>query len=207
MALPKDISISFAFLRECLSRDDATPHRLRWNHRPLAHFPDERTCKIWNTKWAGKPAGSLNKHHGYWIVMLPVGNRLRPVKTQQILWTLDHGRRPEYEVDHANRHPADNWPVNLREATRVDVRGVHWHKPTGQWRVRIRVGRRDLHVGLFDTFEEACDARRSAENVYHPFHVQPKPIHPLDLIPEGSIVTECYRIGGEPRWTTTFAYA
>ncbi len=32
---------------------------LTWRARPREHFQSERICKIWNTKYAGKIAGTI----------------------------------------------------------------------------------------------------------------------------------------------------
>jgi hypothetical protein len=46
------------------------------------------------------------------------------------------------------------------------VTGVHWHKRDKKWIARIKVDKKDLYIGMFDTFEEAVAARKEAEIKY-----------------------------------------
>jgi hypothetical protein len=78
MALARDTHIPIWYLIQCFVLDRTLPSGLRWRERPLAHFPDKRMWKTWNTKWAGKPAGSLG-NQGYWIVILKT-YRASPIK-------------------------------------------------------------------------------------------------------------------------------
>ena len=50
--------------------------------------------------------------------------------------------------------------------------GVYWHKPCGKWQARITGNGKNLHLGLFDNFEDAVYAREQAEVKYdyHPNH-------------------------------------
>lgn len=73
-------------------------------------------------------------------------------------------------VDHINRNPLDNRLVNLRLATssqnqannglRADntsgYKGVSWSKSSLKWVSKINVNGRKLHLGYFDTKEEAA---------------------------------------------------
>jgi len=46
------------------------------------------------------------------------------------------------------------------------VKGVHQHID-GRWIARIGFKYERIYLGIFDTFEEAAEARREAENVYY----------------------------------------
>ena len=43
-------------------------------------------------------------------------------------------------------------------------------KSKGKWRARISVETKEIHLGLFDTFEEAVIAREAAELKYYGFN-------------------------------------
>ena len=47
------------------------------------------------------------------------------------------------------------------------VRGVSMYKRTGQWKVRIKTNGVDIHLGYFTNKEDAIDARKEAELIYH----------------------------------------
>lgn len=83
-------------------------------------------------------------------------------------------------VDHINHNPLDNRKSNLRVCTNSQnnmnkgkqsnntsgYRGVDWHKQNNKWHARIHVNKRKIHLGYFDTKEEAIEARKQAELEY-----------------------------------------
>lgn len=83
-------------------------------------------------------------------------------------------------VDHINGDTLDNRTSNLRIATRAENqrncktqhncesgrKGVRLHKQCGKWQSRITVNDKEIYLGLFNTFEEACAAREKAEDHY-----------------------------------------
>lgn len=86
------------------------------------------------------------------------------------------GEWPAHEVDHCDGVRTNNAYGNLRQAsrkensynhgTRVDntsgVRGVSFKKDKGKWRATIQQNRQSHHLGYFDEFELAVEARRNA---------------------------------------------
>lgn len=79
---------------------------------------------------------------------------------------------PKLHVDHENGNGLDNQRTNLRVATprqnawnqqvsRKSIsgyKGVSWHPQTAQWRARIKVDGKSMHLGLFDDAIEAAHA-------------------------------------------------
>lgn len=82
-------------------------------------------------------------------------------------------------TDHMNGDGLDNRRCNLRLASKVEngmnakrgdrnssgFKGVSWHKPARKWQARISVNRKQLHLGLYLSAEDAhaAYARASAE--------------------------------------------
>ena len=78
-----------------------------------------------------------------------------------------------YEVDHINLDTLDNRLCNLRIVThqqnqinqplqknnKSGVSGVSYYPPRKKFRARIKVGQHDIHIGYYDSFEEAVQAR------------------------------------------------
>ena len=86
----------------------------------------------------------------------------------------------ELVIDHINRNPLDNRRENLRIVTvqqncmnqgirktnKSGVAGVCWHKNVNKWQAKIAYKYKQIHLGCFDTLEEATKARKDAEEEY-----------------------------------------
>ena len=79
------------------------------------------------------------------------------------------------EVDHRDGNGLNNQLENLRIATISlsrfnrkwdDDVGATFHKASGKYQVRIGVDSKRINLGLFDTQEEAIEARKEAELKY-----------------------------------------
>lgn len=119
---------------------------------------------------AGEPAGYINKKDGHRYVSI---SGYTHVLVSRIAWALYYGEWPKGVVDHIDRNPANDRIKNLRDTTQTvnmrnrglapnnstGHRGIGWHKQRQKWRARID----GVHLGLFDTLEEAVEARRQAE--------------------------------------------
>ena len=158
-------NVTTDFVRELFDYDG---ENLRWKNKshPCSH------CKI------GSVAGYLN-YDGYRHIRI----RGKIYKAHRLVWLWHHGTWPNPEADHINRIPSDNRIENLREATHQEnsenrgIRndntssqtGVSWYKPTKKWVAHIGVGGKQIHLGYFDDFDEACAAREEAKIKYHLF--------------------------------------
>ncbi len=187
MAKPKDHDIPLAFVREALDLDPAVESGTRWKQRPRDHFPDQRAWTIWNTRYAGKSAGSL-KGNGCFHIGLTFDGRMRWLKTHRVVFALTHGHWPKHEVDHIHGVEAGHGSGNLRAATRTENQhnvkisrrntsgylGVSWSKERGRWRAQIVAGGRGVWLGYFDTPEEAFAAYLAAKRRLHLFAPTPR---------------------------------
>lgn len=119
-------------------------------------------------KWNAKPSHSGNTHYAQRNVKRPDGTYTTQKMHRFILNAPD-----ELEVDHKDRNGLNNTRSNIRLATRSDNQsnrsrfknntsgfiGVAWHKATGKWQARINVGKKLIHLGLFDDPAEAARIR------------------------------------------------
>ena len=83
-------------------------------------------------------------------------------------------------VDHINHDKLNNRKSNLREATAAQngmnkellfrntsgVTGVDWMPKIKKWRARIKANGQEIHLGVFDKFDDAVKARKQAEEKY-----------------------------------------
>jgi hypothetical protein len=125
---------------------------------------------------AGMKAGSIDKSLRY--VQIRIERKL--YLGHRLAWLYMYGVWPK-EIDHINRNRSDNRIENLREAPRhIDnvrnqsiresntsgVIGVHWQKNISKWFAYIGIRYRRISLGYFDNFDDAVNARKSAERHY-----------------------------------------
>ena len=125
-------------------------------------------------------AGTQYKSNGYLYVK--VHGRLYLV--HRVVMLMCYGFYGEgLDVDHINHVRNDNRLFNLRFVTRSEnnknqslssksttgVTGVDFLKAEKKYRARIRVDWKTIHLGVFDTLEEAAAARAEA-NVKYKFN-------------------------------------
>lgn len=105
----------------------------------------------------------------------------------RIIWLMQTGVFPEF-VDHENHIRSDNRWGNLRLITRQGnaqnkstnsnntsgYLGVSYMPSRKKYRATITIDHKHIHLGLFDTAEQANSARLTAnkEHAFHPNHGQ-----------------------------------
>ncbi len=176
---------SAELLRQLLDYDPLIGS-LTWKMRTLELFPidggrpQDVLRRIWNTKYVGKKAGTINKN-GYCDLHV-FGNH---IYAHRACWAIHYGSYPTQNIDHINGDSCDNRIANLRDVTvrqnaqnmrknklnKSGVTGVFWDSARAKWNSSIRHGG-NINLGRFDTFEDAVNARKIAEIKYgfHPNH-------------------------------------
>jgi HNH endonuclease len=98
----------------------------------------------------------------------------------RVIWFWVTGAWPDKFIDHINGDPTDNRWDNLRLATNAEnlrakrapskaasgLRGAHKNTGTKKFRARITVDYKPIHLGYFDTREEAHAAYQNAARKY-----------------------------------------
>jgi len=151
-----------------------------WKERPLSYFKNTRLGNAWNAKHANVVAGSKT-FYGYTTITIQ-GQRLL---AHRLAWLMTYGEWPD-QIDHINGKRQDNRIENLRNVTHAEnqrnrvipranksgIAGVYWVKTKLIWMTYISHNARDVFLGNFTDFFEACCARKSAEVKYnyHPNH-------------------------------------
>jgi hypothetical protein len=100
------------------------------------------------------------------------------VLAHRLAWFYVNGRWPKHHIDHINGDPSDNRIANLREATasqnlanqRLSAANTSGFKGVkrnrAKWAAKIVVNQKHIHVGNYDTPEEANEAYRAAARRY-----------------------------------------
>jgi len=152
-----------AQIRQLLDYDQGTgifTWKVDRHHRPLA----------------GKKAGHIN---GDGYVEITVAGR--SIKAHRLAVLLVAGAYPRDEVDHIDGDRTNNRFANLRCVSRADnqknrkrhstnrsgYKGVSWKAQNSRWVASINIGGKRIHLGYFDTAEDARDAYEIAAERLH----------------------------------------
>jgi hypothetical protein len=98
-------------------------------------------------------------------------------------------------VDHINGEKNDNRKCNLRVCTYCEnnmnttvrkdnksgTTGVFWENQSGKWKAEISYNKKRKHLGLFDKFEDAVNARKKAEVMYFGEYRRAREVKTIDI--------------------------
>ena len=129
----------------------------------------------------GRQAGTLSNKGKYKVIRFKGINYL----CHRLAWYFIYRYTPE-NIDHINGNGLDNRIINLRDVAIIDnakntkiridntsgVVGVRFNKLTNKYEAYISHNKKKIHLGLFNTIEEAVIARdmASIEYGYHENH-------------------------------------
>ena len=147
------------YVRSILYYDPATGI-LTWRHR--SDVPAS-----WNTRYAGKPAGSLLHIKNNTYVTIRIRGKL--YLAHRLIWLYVTGAWPARGLDHEDGDGLHNRFPNLREATQSQnggnrgaqsnnasgYKGVHWEQRTRKFVAQIQANRQYRFLGRFSSPEEA----------------------------------------------------
>lgn len=161
-------------LRQLIDYDPETG-KLYWKERPERLFTSSRMWKSWNSRYAGKEAFTAYLN-GYKQGMIFYST----LYAHRVAWAIFYGEWPEDQIDHINCDRSDNRIKNLRGASLTEnnrntlissnntsgVKGVSMAR-SGRWVAKIRDGNKNIHLGTFDSIDEAAEAYSCANLKYH----------------------------------------
>jgi hypothetical protein len=139
---------------------------------------DQKTGHFkWLVNKGGKRSGNIAgclRPDGYRAIKFDGKHYL----AHRLAWFYVYESMPKKELDHIDGNRDNNKINNLREATssqnkqntkmskqsKSGLKGAHYHKISKKWLSRIKVNKKTIHLGYFDTKEEAHEAYKSAAN-------------------------------------------
>ena len=125
----------------------------RFDYDPLTGFLRSRN----DHRWVSVP-----QTNGY----LCISHKGKRFRCHRIVWLLHKGEWPKHQIDHINRNKLDNRIENLRDVPRrincanksnnARMVGTTWHPDKRKWKAKIQVNNKSIHLGYFNTQEEAA---------------------------------------------------
>lgn len=146
---------------------------LEYNHINGKLLWKTRSNKTFNTRFAGKEAGSVDTN---WYSSVSLNNT--QYKSHRLAWFLYYGVDPgKYMIDHVNKNKHDNSIVNLRLANyslnnhlakQDSAKG--WRIENNKYAAYMHIGSLSLKLGTYDTEVEARTAYEAALQKYKPIY-------------------------------------
>jgi hypothetical protein len=115
-----------------------------------------------------------NKINGRIVCCVYVDKKQYKVKSHRLAWYLHYGHLPINFIDHIDGNPSNNKIDNLRDVTHqqnqwnhTKAKGYCWNKSANKFNAFIKINRKNKHLGLFNTEQEARNAYLKAKEIYH----------------------------------------
>ena len=156
-------------LRKVLKYNPKTG-KLFWRRRDVSMFSHgyrdaQGNCNNWNSRYSDREA--FNSFSKGYLIGGVFGKRM---KAHRVAWAIHYGKWPTGQIDHINGKRDDNRIENLRDVSGIENHrnmkrpltnttghiGVYAHGD--KWRVKVK----NIHIGVFDSFENAVSARFDA---------------------------------------------
>jgi HNH endonuclease len=164
----------------------------------LLHYDPETGVFTWLASRHNGRAGTIagwrrHQREGYRCITIDG----RSYQAARLAWLWVTGKWPAIYIDHINGKPGDNRFANLREAgfsqssqnTRTygtntsGVRGVSFSKRLRRWKATIDIDGKQIHLGHFDTKEDAALSYLVHASIYFGEFYRGEPtLHQLHLM-------------------------
>lgn len=140
-----------------------------WNRRDSSWFKSDRYCSAWNSRFAGKRAGSLLTHNKWGYQFRQIAFVGIKIPEHRLAWVYMNGLPLPPQIDHINRDAKDNRWKNLRASSVEEnlrnkskylnntsgITGVSRVSGIKPWHAYPSAGGKKKHLGFFATIEEA----------------------------------------------------
>lgn len=151
--------------------------------RPDSTFANKDQAKAWRRHWLGAPAGSLTDR-GYVTIRVDGAS----YRAHRLAWLYMTGSWPLHEIDHRDGDRSNNSFENLRDIPGAGNRqntkrqanntsgftGVVWAKNVERWHAKIKINRRTISLGYFETRDAAYRAYLAGKAKHHQYQPVPR---------------------------------
>jgi len=132
------------------------------------NYEIDREGNVWNKKYKRFLKPQLDKD-GYLGLILSKDGKPKYLRVHRLI-ALQFIENPDNLplVDHIDRDKSNNDLDNLRWVTKSqnnrnkDCKGYHWNKKSKKWRAQYRLNKKAIHIGYYDTEDEARNAYLNA---------------------------------------------
>lgn len=130
--------------------------------------------KLWSYRWNRWMRISIT--NGYYKVNLSKDGKSKLKYVHRLLAEI-FILNPECkdQVDHIDGNKLNNNLSNLRWTTHAEnqhnrkrAKGYSWHKTAQKWKAEIKTNNEKIHLGCYETEEEARQAYLDAKKIHHP---------------------------------------
>ncbi len=143
--------------------------KLYWKRREPKWFASERSCRSWNTKYAGKEAFTNTSTNGYKVSTIQWVH----YPAHRVIWAMHYGECPPDYIDHINGEKSDNRISNLQAANASQnivkamkragskhskYKGVSFSVRDNRWLATATSGGARHDLGRFLSEDEAASA-------------------------------------------------
>ena len=112
---------------------------------------------------------------GYVIIYLVEKGIKFNIRAHQFIWFISNNYTSvDKVIDHINGQRSDNRISNLRVVTQQEnmfnqpkAKGFHFKKDCNKFESYIKINRKKIYLGIFQTEEEARQAYLDAKKIYH----------------------------------------
>lgn len=147
--------------------------------KSILHYEPETGIFTRLVESGGRNPGSVagwKTERGY----IRVSFNKKHIMAHRLAWLYVHGVMPSKQIDHINNIRDDNRIANLREATCTEnqrnqkiksnsnsgLKGACFDKKRMRWYSRITIAGKQIHLGTYETKEQAHSAYNLAAYLY-----------------------------------------